>query len=37
MLRVNGTQRILDNLNMTYTAGYTQTRFDQTTATAKYL
>lgn len=33
-VRVNGTQRILNNLNMTYTAGYTQNRYDQTTATA---
>lgn len=32
-VRVNGTQRILNNLNMTYTAGYTQNRYDQTNQT----
>jgi TonB-linked SusC/RagA family outer membrane protein len=33
-LRVNGTQKILKNLNLNYTAGYTQTRGDITPSTA---
>ncbi|RYU89410.1 SusC/RagA family TonB-linked outer membrane protein [Mucilaginibacter terrigena] len=33
-LRVNGTQKILDNLNLTYTVGYTQNRYDITNQTA---
>ncbi|RFZ82893.1 SusC/RagA family TonB-linked outer membrane protein [Mucilaginibacter terrenus] len=33
-LRVNGTQRIYNNLNLTYNAGYTQNRYDQTSQTA---
>jgi len=33
-LRVNGTQKILNNLNLTYNAGYTQNRYDITTQTA---
>jgi TonB-linked SusC/RagA family outer membrane protein len=33
-LRVNGTQKILKNLNLTYNAGYTQTRGDITPSTA---
>lgn len=33
-LRVNGTQKILKNLNLTYNAGYTQNRYDITPSTA---
>jgi TonB-linked SusC/RagA family outer membrane protein len=33
-LRVNGTQKILKNLNLTYNAGYTQNRYDITPVTS---